>query len=204
MGLKGNEFEGAGTREYLAFEEWLKQLMFNQLSSPDKFYFWDTLHGRHPDLWPLTQFIFKTLMFTCGQRSDEGVSKDALSESVLGGKALRLRKKICGIAFHVFNSDYMRTWSMNLFIFLLEMCVFSKSLICLILCQPHSIILCLCAGGDIMVWRPAACSSSIRACPVFLLWYKAHNAPPWAHSHTHAWNERGHFFLQRRRLSGGG
>lgn len=56
-------------------------------------------------------------------------------------------------------------------------------------------------GVTLMLCFPAACSSSIRACPAFLLWYKACNALPWACSHTHAWNKKGHFFfLQRRRL----
>lgn len=42
---------------------------------------------------------------------------------------------------------------------------------------------------------PGACSSSIRARPMFLLWFKAHNALPRACSHIHAWNGKGHFLF---------
>ena len=57
------------------------------------------------------------------------------------------------------------------------------------------------AVSDIMLWH--WCSVSLQHAlpasgpgPVLLLCYKAHNAPPWACSHTHAWNEKGHFFLE--------
>lgn len=46
-----------------------------------------------------------------------------------------------------------------------------------------------------MVWR--WCSVSLQhALPAWgpIQRYKAHNAPPRACSHTHAWNEKGHFF----------